>query len=64
MDETMQIVVNFDLYLIKWKPNKQQTLNNNKEFNVALALMHLQYDAQHEKKIRFCFIVLTQWLML
>jgi hypothetical protein len=36
-----KFVVNFDLYLIKWRPNKQQTLNNNKELNVAPGSMHL-----------------------
>jgi hypothetical protein len=29
-----------------------QTLNNNNKLNATLGLTHLQYNAQHEKKIR------------
>ncbi len=32
---------------------KEQTLNINNELNVALSLMHLQYNAQHGKKLFF-----------
>jgi hypothetical protein len=30
-----------------------QTLNSNNKLNATLSSMHLQYNAQHEKKIEF-----------
>jgi hypothetical protein len=32
---------------------KGQTLNIDNQLNVALSLMHLQYNVQHEKKLFF-----------
>jgi phage regulator Rha-like protein len=32
-----------------------QTLNNNNKLNAALSFMHLQYNAQQEKKIGFFY---------
>jgi hypothetical protein len=51
----IDVETHIQLVHISWK-----TLNNSNKLNVALGLMHLQFNAYLEKKIQFFFIALAQ----